>query len=97
MHFKVNSFEKVVELVTLDWFMASIDLKDAYFTVPIAPKDRKYLRFVWQGKNVSVLLSAFQFISSTKNFHENNETPNDSFEIDGAWIGWLHWWYTTAR
>ena len=46
MHFKVNSFEKVVELVTLDWFMASIDLKDAYFTVPIAPKDRKYLRFV---------------------------------------------------
>ena len=51
MHFKMNFFEKkTAELVTLCCYMASIDLKDAYFTVPIAPKDRKYLRFFWQGK-----------------------------------------------
>ena len=29
--------------------MASIDLKDAYYSVPITRKDRKYLRFLWQG------------------------------------------------
>lgn len=50
MHFQTNSFEKVVELVTSSCDMASIDLNDAYFTFPIKPKNRKYLRFFWQGK-----------------------------------------------
>ena len=29
--------------------MASIDLKDAYYVIPIAEEHRKYLRFYWQG------------------------------------------------
>ena len=32
-----------------DCFMASIDLKDAYHSVPIAAPYRKYLRFSWRG------------------------------------------------
>lgn len=32
-----------------DW-LAEIDLKDAYLTVPMAKEHRKYLRFQWQGK-----------------------------------------------
>lgn len=31
-------------------FMASLDLKDAYYSVPIAPQDRKFLRFQFKGK-----------------------------------------------
>ena len=30
--------------------MASIDLTDAYYTVPVASEHRKYLRFIWGGK-----------------------------------------------
>ena len=30
--------------------MASIDLTDAYYTVPVAPEHRKYLQFMWGGK-----------------------------------------------
>lgn len=30
--------------------MASIDLKDAYYSVPIAPEHQKYLKFQWQGQ-----------------------------------------------
>ena len=29
--------------------MATIDLKDAYFNIPIYPTDRKYLRFSWEN------------------------------------------------
>lgn len=30
--------------------MVSIDLTDAYLTVPVAPEDRKYLWSMWRGK-----------------------------------------------
>ena len=30
--------------------MASIDLKDAYYSVPIAQESRKYLKFLWRGE-----------------------------------------------
>ena len=29
--------------------MALVDLKDAYYSVPVAKEDRKYLKFEWQG------------------------------------------------
>ena len=32
-----------------DW-MSSIDLRDAYFHIPIAQESRRFLRFVWKGK-----------------------------------------------
>ena len=32
-----------------DW-MTKIDLKDAYFSIPVSSHDRKFLRFRWQGK-----------------------------------------------
>ena len=32
-----------------DWAV-SIDLKDAYFHVPIHPEARKFLRFGWRGR-----------------------------------------------
>ena len=30
--------------------MASIDLKDAYYSVPIAQANQKYLKFQWENK-----------------------------------------------
>ena len=38
--------------------MASIDLKDAYYSVPIATAHQKYLKFQWQGNCISMF--AFQ-------------------------------------
>jgi len=29
--------------------MIKIDLKDAYFSMPIDPQSKKYLRFLWEG------------------------------------------------
>ena len=37
-------------MVTPNFFMATIDIKNAYFSVPIAPEHRKYFRFQWKGK-----------------------------------------------
>ena len=48
-HFKMDTLHTIVKLIEKDCFMASIDLKDAYYSVPITKEDRKYLRFLWQG------------------------------------------------
>lgn len=49
-HFKTDSLNTVLQMVKPGCFMASIDLKDAYYSVPIATADQKYLKFQWRGK-----------------------------------------------
>jgi hypothetical protein len=49
-HFKMDSFETALKLVKPNCFMASIDLRHGYYSVPIASEHRKYLRFRWRGK-----------------------------------------------
>ena len=44
-HFKMESFSTVVNMVKPNCFMASVDLKDAYYSVPIALEHQKYLKF----------------------------------------------------
>ena len=39
----------VIKLMTRNCFMATLDLEDAYLTVPVRQNSRKYLRFVFQG------------------------------------------------
>ena len=49
-HFKMDTLWSAVRLMTFNCFMASLDLKDAYYSVPIANEHKKYLRFYWRGK-----------------------------------------------
>ena len=48
-HFKMEALHHAIQRMTQDCFMASIDFKDAYYSVPICKNDRKYLRFLWKG------------------------------------------------
>lgn len=47
-HFKMDTFEKVVTLVTKDMYFTSCDLRHAYYSVRIAEEHQKYFRFVWK-------------------------------------------------
>ena len=44
-HFKMDTLEAAVNMMRPGCFMASMDLKDAYYTVPIHPSHQKYLKF----------------------------------------------------
>ena len=50
-HFKMDTFRTALKLIPLGCFMASVDLKDAYYSIPIAEEDRKLLMFQWKGKH----------------------------------------------
>lgn len=44
-HFKMEDLRTATQLLSEGYFMATIDLKDAYFLIPIHPSHRAYLRF----------------------------------------------------
>jgi hypothetical protein len=48
--FKMEDLRSATRLLDKGCFMASIDLKDAYYAVPIEEDHRKYLRFRWKGQ-----------------------------------------------
>ena len=50
-HFKMESIHMLKDLLKAGDWMAKIDLKDAYFMIPIAQEDRDFLCFEWKNKN----------------------------------------------
>ena len=50
-----------------DW-MCSLDLKDAYLTVPIAKEHHKYLHFLWDGKVYEFTCHPFGLYSTPRVF-----------------------------
>ena len=43
--FKMDTLQTVIRMMKANCYMASIDIKDAYYSVPIAETDQKYLKF----------------------------------------------------
>ena len=48
-HFKMDTLEAAVNMMRPGYFMALVDLKDAYYTVPIHASHQKYLKFCVDG------------------------------------------------
>lgn len=48
-HFKLESIVMIRDILQPGMWMGKLDLKDAYFTVPISKAHRKYLQFRWKG------------------------------------------------
>ena len=48
--FKIDSINTILNLITKDCFMASIDLKDAYYSVKISESFQRYLKFEFLDK-----------------------------------------------
>ena len=49
-HFKMDTVQSAIRLMTPNCYMASVDLRDAYYSVPIHIDDKKYRRFYWKGR-----------------------------------------------
>jgi len=49
-HFKMETIHSIINLVTPGCWMASLDLKDAYYSVKIHPKYQKFLKFKFEGQ-----------------------------------------------
>lgn len=57
--FKMETLESIVKLMRPNCFMASLDLKSAYFSVFVAPEHHKYLSFPWGSEEGGRKVYAF--------------------------------------
>lgn len=49
-HFKIEDLRTTLKLISRNCFMATLDLKDAYFLIPIHASHKKFLRFRFEDK-----------------------------------------------
>lgn len=48
-HFKMDNFEQAIRLINAGDYLASVDLRHAYYTVKIAEEQQKFLCFQWRN------------------------------------------------
>ena len=49
-HFKTDTFETALKLIKPNCFMASVDLRHAYYSIKMAESHQIKLRFIFSGK-----------------------------------------------
>jgi hypothetical protein len=49
-HFKMETLDTALKLVTRGAWMGSLDFTDAYYTLPVYPDHQKYLKFTFAGQ-----------------------------------------------
>ena len=49
--FKMDTVLTCIQLVSQNDFLASLDLKDAYYSLGVHVHFQKYLKFIWRGKH----------------------------------------------
>jgi Reverse transcriptase (RNA-dependent DNA polymerase) len=67
-HFKMEGLDLVKFVIRRGDWMVKIDLKDAYFTVPVASEHQKFLRFVWRGNFFQYVCLPFGLCSAPRVF-----------------------------
>lgn len=67
-HFKQETFKVVLDIIQKGDFCTSIDLQDAYFSVPISYEFQKYLKFRFNGILYSFVCMPFGLSSAPRVF-----------------------------
>lgn len=89
-HFQMESMEDVRQLLQPGDFLAKIDLKDAYFTVPVNEAYWQFLRLNWGGRDIRICLLALWSELGTSRVYEADETRDGLFTITRHSIGYLY-------
>ena len=86
IHFKMENIQMALNLITQGDYMISIDLKNAYFSIPIFAPHRKYLRFIRKSQRCEFTCLPFGYSLAPRVFTKvpTPQTSNVPFKITRA-------------
>ena len=67
-HFKMDTLKSILTLVTPNIFMTKLDIKDAYYSVPILEEHQKLLKFTVAGKLYKFLVLPNGYTAGPRKF-----------------------------
>ena len=68
IHHKINSLESCLSLLEENWYMASIDLRNAFHTIPMHEHFTKFLKFIIDGQAYKYLVLPMGYRDSPRLF-----------------------------
>ena len=67
-HFKMENLAMLKTVLQKQDYMIKVDLKDAYFCIPVCRKDQQFLRFQWRNKLYQFSCLPFGLTSAPRQF-----------------------------
>ena len=67
-HFSMTTVKDVFQLIQPNDWAVCLDLKDAYFHVPIHPRHHRFLQFIWRGQTYHYRCLPFGLSTSPRTF-----------------------------
>lgn len=67
-HFKMEDIRTAIKLLFPNFFMAKIDLKDAYLMIPLDESSTKFFRFLFEDEFYEFLVTPFGFCEAPRIF-----------------------------
>ena len=89
-HLKMEGIHTLRDLVNPEDWLAKVDLKDAYFAIPIHESHHKYLRFMYQGIYYQFQCLPFGLSSAPWVFTQDPEASASSPPGDGGTTDSIH-------
>ena len=83
IHFKMESLQSVLPLITPGCYLASSSLKDAYYSVPIHPDHTKSLKFIWKNQLYKFLVLPNGLCCGPRKFTKLMKPPIAILRLDG--------------
>lgn len=88
-HFELEDIRFTLNLLSPGDYMSSLDLKNAYYLVPIYKKHRKFLRFIFKRKIYQFLCLPFGLCTSPYVFTKLMKPIVNKLRLDGLMILYL--------
>ena len=82
-HFKMDSIQNVMDAMKPLCFMASVDLKDAFYSVPILSEHSKYLKFYHRGKLYKFVVMPMGYGPAMRIFTKVSKVPFSELRTTG--------------
>ena len=75
-YFKTESLNSLRDILKQGNFMCKLDLKDAYFCIPLAEESKKFARLYWEGDLYQFLCLCFELAPAPLRFPQIIEDSN---------------------